>query len=84
MKHEYANCSLCGGFVEERRVTVDYRMRAGLVIIENVPAGVCRQCGEQYYTAKVAKAMEALAGAQEAATRMLPVPVREFPESSVG
>jgi YgiT-type zinc finger domain-containing protein len=79
VKHEYANCSFCGGSVEEQLVSVDYRTKAGLVIIENVPAGVCRQCGEQYYTAEVAKAMERLA-TEAPVSRMVTVPVREFSE----
>lgn len=82
MKHEYANCSFCGGPVEERLVNVDYRTKTGLVIIENVPAGVCRQCGEQYYTAQAAKAMERLAAAEAPVSRTVAVPVREFSESA--
>lgn len=80
VKHEYANCSFCGGSVEEQIVNVDYRTKAGLVIIENVPAGVCRQCGEQYYTAQVAKAMEKLA-TEAPISRTVIVPVREFSEN---
>jgi YgiT-type zinc finger domain-containing protein len=82
VKHEYAACSFCGGPVEERLVSVDYRTKAGLVIIENVPAGVCRQCGERYYTAEVAKAMERLAEAEVPASRTVAVPVREFSTSA--
>lgn len=81
VKHEYANCSFCGGSVEERFVDVDYRTKTGLVIIENVPAGVCRQCGEQYYTADVVKAMEKLA-TEAPITKTVTVPVREFSESA--
>ena len=80
MKHEYANCSFCGGSVEEQLVNVDYRTKAGLVIIENVPAGVCRQCGEQYYTAQVAKAMEKLAAVDAPVSKTVTVPVRKFSE----
>ncbi|RDV80889.1 type II toxin-antitoxin system MqsA family antitoxin [Ammonifex thiophilus] len=81
MRHEYGNCSFCGGPVEERLVSVDYRTKTGLVIIENVPAGVCRQCGEQYYTAEVAKAMEKLAS-EALAKKTVTVPVYEFPASA--
>lgn len=60
MKHEYANCSFCGGYIEEKCITVDCHTKNGVVFIEGVPAGVCRQCGERYYTAEVVKAMEKL------------------------
>lgn len=83
MRHEYANCSFCGGSVEEQPVTVDYRTKAGLVIIENVPAGVCRQCGERYYTAEVVKAMERLASSGIPVSRTVNVPVREFSENFI-
>lgn len=82
VKHEYANCSFCGGPVEERLVNVDYRTKTGLVIIENVPAGVCRQCGEEYYTAQVAKTLEKLA-TETPASRTVAVPVHQFPETAV-
>lgn len=82
MNHGYANCSFCGGTVEEQVVDVDYRTKAGLVIIEKVPAGVCRQCGEQYCTAQVAKAMEKLAVAEVPILRTVIIPVREFSEKA--
>jgi len=82
VRHEYANCSFCGGTVEERVVSVDYRTKAGLVIIENVPAGVCRQCGEHYYTAEVAKAMERLAAEDAPVPTTVTVPVRRFSENA--
>jgi YgiT-type zinc finger domain-containing protein len=44
--------------VEESRVEYDYRRRGHLLIISNVPAGVCRQCGEKYFTPDVLKKMD--------------------------
>lgn len=78
MHHKFDDCSFCGGLVEERQVRVDYRIGDTLSVINGVPAGVCRQCGEQYYTARVAKMLEKLtkSPAQEA----LMVPVHYFPE----
>ena len=49
-----------------------------LVIVEAVPAGVCEQCGEQYFTARVAKALEELAHSEEAVQRTTVVPVKVF------
>jgi len=81
MGHQYANCSFCGGEVEERLVNVDYRTNNRLIVIENVPAGVCRQCNEQYYTAKVAKAMEKIALKKNMPLKVLTVPVHRFNEN---
>ncbi|MEW5932255.1 MAG: type II toxin-antitoxin system MqsA family antitoxin [Bacillota bacterium] len=78
MNHEFADCSFCGGRVREKLVMVDYRIGDKLVIVEDVPAGVCEQCGEQYFTAFVAKALEGLAHSEEAVQRTMTVPVKVF------
>ena len=55
-------CYFCNrGTLQERRVTVDFRWGDNLVIIENVPAKVCSECGERYYGARVVRQMEQLA-----------------------
>jgi YgiT-type zinc finger domain-containing protein len=75
----YHRCHFCGGEVVEQRVTVDYRWGdALLVVIRNVPAGVCQVCGEQYLKAEVVKALEKVAHSKEEAKEMLLIPVREL------
>lgn len=81
MAHGYGKCSLCKGEVKEKRVSVDFRWGKDLVVIEDVPAGVCEQCGEKYFTAKVSKKMEKLALAKIKAKRSLKVPVMEFKQA---
>lgn len=83
MKHEYADCSFCGGKVMEKKIQVDYRTGDELVVFENVPAGVCRQCGEKYYTAKVVKVLEQMARDKTIAGRIIHVPVKSFTEKRV-
>jgi len=79
MSRVYHRCHFCGGEVEERRITVDYRWGEQLVaIIENVPVGVCQVCGEQYFKAEVVKEMEKLARSPEKPSRTLQVPLREL------
>ena len=68
-------CYFCQrGVVEERMVTVDFRWGKKLVIIENVPARVCNECGERYYAAGVVRQMERVAKAG-APAKEVPVPV---------
>jgi YgiT-type zinc finger domain-containing protein len=55
----YGDCIYCGGEVIERRERIDYRFHGQLYVLENVPTGACSQCGEQFFTATVAKKMEA-------------------------
>ena len=79
MSRVYHRCHFCGGEVVEKRVTVDYRWgEAFLVVIRNVPAGVCQVCGEQYLKAEVVKEMEKVAHTQEDAEEILQIPVREL------
>jgi len=56
----FADCSFCGGEVEEARIEYDYRRKGRLLVITNVPTGVCRQCGEKYFAPDVAKKMDEL------------------------
>ena len=78
MSHKYGDCSLCGGKVIEKNVSVDYRSGKELIIFEHVPAGVCQQCGEKYYTAKVAKVLEQMAMDKSSPGKVIAVPVKSF------
>ena len=79
MARVYHKCQFCGGEVAEKLITVDYRWGEKLVtVINNVPAGVCGNCGEQYFKAPIVKAMERLARSKKRPKEMLKVPVREL------
>lgn len=54
-------CYFCKGEVIRQQVTIDYRWGDDLVVIKNVPAGVCQQCGEKYLSSVVYKELEKLA-----------------------
>ena len=54
----FDDCTFCGGEVEEQRIEYDYHRKGRLLIISNAPAGVCRQCGEKYFTPDVLKKMD--------------------------
>lgn len=64
---EYDDCTFCGGRVQERQVPKACWWGDQLVaIVENVPAGVCDQCGERYYKAHILKEIEAMLSNKEA------------------
>jgi len=48
------------------------------VIIEDVPAGVCQQCGEKYFDAEVYKDMERLAEGEIKPFKRLTIDVIKF------
>ena len=78
----FGECTFCGGEVAEERIEYDYRRRGHLLVISNVPAGVCRQCGEKYFTADVVKKLDQfyhdIFDRHRAPERMLEVPAVSF------
>lgn len=57
----YDDCTFCGGRVTERTVQKPCWWGDKLIaLVDNVPAGVCEQCGERYYKASVLKEIEKL------------------------
>jgi YgiT-type zinc finger domain-containing protein len=44
-----SKCAICGGKVEEKEISEEVRTKNDFVVIENVRAGVCLECGERYY-----------------------------------
>ena len=75
-------CEYCNGKVSAKKVTVHYRHRGKLVVIENVPARVCRSCGERYYDAVTVEKMETIARQKRAPRRAVLVPIRDFAEAT--
>lgn len=71
-------CDYCDGTLESRTVTVDWRRKGRLIVIEDVPISVCNRCGERYYTQAVMKQMEEISRSRHPATRTLRVPVAKF------
>lgn len=72
-------CYLCRGQLERRRVEVTCRHKGKLIIVEDVPAEVCTQCGEQYFDPQTSLALDRILDAQTfPGERVTPVPVRRF------
>jgi YgiT-type zinc finger domain-containing protein len=78
MKHEYDDCFFCGGVVEERPMPREMRWKGKLLIFEDVPMGICAQCGEKYLRPDVAKKIDAALQSTKHPSRMLRVPVYQY------
>jgi YgiT-type zinc finger domain-containing protein len=82
---KYGSCESCGGVVKERRLTVDRRFRGRLYEFENVPVGVCRECGQRIFKGAVLEELEELAADGSRVKKVLRVPVAEYgPDASRG
>jgi YgiT-type zinc finger domain-containing protein len=79
----YDDCSFCGGKVTERRVQKACWWGDKLIaVIDNVPAGVCKQCGERYYTAAVLKEVETLLKQRVKFDTQIQIPFTDFAKVS--
>ena len=82
MTHVYAACSSCGGEVVSRRIRHTYHWDGRLFVFDDVPAGVCAQCGEAYFTAEIVKTMERTVLAKTRPGRTMRVPVYAYAEAA--
>ena len=78
MADTFPDCYFCGGDVREDRISREVWREGKLHIIENVPAGVCRQCGEKYIAPEVARLVDELLTGAATPDHMLNVPAYSF------
>lgn len=71
-------CSLCKGNVEERLIRYVQDFEGRVVIVENVPAEVCTQCGEKYLRSDVAEKVQSLVWDPPSPKRRDEVPVYDL------
>jgi YgiT-type zinc finger domain-containing protein len=75
----YDDCIYCGGSVREQTIKkTNFWGEELTAIIDNVPAGVCGQCGEKYYKVKVLKTIEKLLRERSAIVSRVQIPVADF------
>lgn len=72
------SCYFCKGKVVQQPTSVDFWWGDDLKIIENVPAGVCTQCGEKHFDSPVYKRMERLAKGSGETVRRFSVDVVRY------
>jgi YgiT-type zinc finger domain-containing protein len=51
-------CGVCKAEMEEKTVTYTEDLEEGVVVIRNVPAQVCTECGNIWYSGTVAAQLE--------------------------
>jgi len=71
-------CVYCGGRIEDKIVTVVKENQGEVIIIDNVPAGVCTQCGEREYTSEVARKIETVIIKKKGIKKTKTVPVEDL------
>lgn len=83
--YNYGECDICGTPLEERFITQDFWMNGELMVMRNVRAGVCPQCGEKVVNAEVGQQiLEMLQRSEYAANApRISVPVLMFEETAL-
>lgn len=78
--YNYGQCHICGELMAEKRISQEFWIKGNLIVVENVPAGVCPQCGEKVVKADIGQRIASLlAGTNQLhPTRSINVPVFEF------
>ncbi len=77
---EGRKCPMCGGRLEAKNITHPQYYEGKVVILENVPAEVCRQCGEVLLSPDVAGRFQEAVWSGKSATRTAQVPVYDLAE----
>ena len=75
-RQKVTRCYLCGGQTALQRVTAENWWGDQLALVEDVPAWVCEQCGEQYFDAETSRQLDRLW--DQPPRRKVQVPVYSF------
>ncbi len=73
-------CRTCGGTLEEGQIIYPQRFGENIAILENVPARVCKQCGDGLFHADVVKKIEQLLWSGATPSRIAQVPIYNLKE----
>ncbi len=82
--YDYGECHVCGEPMREQQIKQDFWIKGELIVIEDVPAGVCPQCGEKIVNAATGQQIAALLGDQKSVqdARKISVPVLSLLEKA--
>ena len=58
--YDYGECHVCGEQMQEQHIKQDFWIKGNLIVIEDVPAGVCPQCGEKVVNAATGQQIASL------------------------
>ena len=71
-------CEFCDGKIEYRLVQARFHFKGQTIYVDNVPAWVCKRCGEQYFDASVYKRLEEIARHRSRIKKTVCFPLAEY------
>ena len=81
-KYDYGKCDVCGARMKEMLIKQDLWIRGELIVVEDVPAGVCPRCGEKVVKSEIGRRIIKIIENSEriAKSRKISVPSVKFEE----
>ena len=73
-------CAFCQGDLQEKLITYPTKYEDRVVIIENVPAQVCTQCGEQLIRPEIAEKIQKIVWGEVPQPKTVEVASYDFAE----
>jgi YgiT-type zinc finger domain-containing protein len=55
VNYNYGECEICNTLMKEKLIKQDFWIQGKLIVIEDLPAGVCPKCGEKVVKADVGR-----------------------------
>jgi YgiT-type zinc finger domain-containing protein len=72
------SCEYCEGTVRKKIIAKEvFKHIKGFVMLENVPVGICDNCGYRYYHSSILKKVDDIAEGRRAASKTESIPVAE-------
>ena len=78
------SCYRCGvdeEAIEPQKITHHTMYRGKLIVVENVPARVCAQCGETYFHSSTSERLQEIVWKQAEPFELMEVPVFQYAET---
>lgn len=71
-------CEFCEGKVEYHLIRARFHFKDQTIYVDNVPAWVCKRCGEQYFDAPVYRRLEEIARHRGSIKKTVCFPLTEY------
>lgn len=75
-------CGVCKGKLKKQLLTYSQYLDGQFIIVENVPAWVCEQCGERFYDPEIVEKLQNLVWSQVKPVRTISVPVYDLQQAA--
>lgn len=72
------SCEFCEGEVISHLIQARFHFKGQTIYVDNVPAWVCKRCGEQYFDAPVYKRLEEIARHRSRIKQTVRFPLAEY------